>query len=102
MIVPVRIDYRELEELCYYDDWEKGVICDNYNAEHEYTVDESEFDYTDLKDIVETYTDDIIDVLLSDRRLTNELLKKLRSRKIDVSAIDEKTQALKNRKNEGT
>ena len=84
MIVPVRIDYRELEELCYYDDYEKGVICDNYNAEHEYTVDECEFDYTDLKDIVETYTDDIIDILLGDRRLVKELLKKMRSRKIDA------------------
>ena len=87
MIVPVRIDYRELEELCYYDDWEKDVICDNYNAEHEYTVDECEFDYTDLKDIVEEYTDDIIDVLLSDRRLVKELLKKMRSRKIDAKEM---------------
>ena len=98
MIVPVRIDYRELEELCYYDDYEKGVICDNYNAEHEYTVDECEFDYTDLKDIVEEYTDDIIDILLSDKQLTNALLKKMRSRKIDVSAIDEKSRSVKKSK----
>jgi len=87
MIVPVSIHYRELEELCYYDDWEKDVICDNYNAEHEYTVDEIEFDYTDLKDIIKEYTDDIIDIILNNKQLTNEVLKKLRSRKIDVSAI---------------
>jgi len=88
MIVPVSIHYRELEELCYYDDWEKGVICDNYNAEHEYTVDECEFDYTDLKDIVEEYTDDIIDIILSDKQLMKALLKKMRSRKIDAKEME--------------
>ena len=87
MIVPVRVYYRDLEELCYYDDWEKGVVCDDYDADHEYTVDEVEFDNADLEDIVREYTDDIIDIILSDRQLTNELLKKLRSRKIDVSTI---------------
>ncbi len=65
--------------MCYYDDWEKSVMCDDYNAEYEYTVDEVEFDYADLKDIVEEYTDDIIDILLSDRRLVKALLKKMRS-----------------------
>jgi len=85
MIVPVRVHHRDLEEeLCYFDDWEKSVICDDYNAEHEYTVDEVEFEYVDLKDIVEEYTDDIIDILLSDRKLMNALLKKMRSRKIDA------------------
>ena len=88
MIVPVRVHHRDLEEeLCYYDDWEKSVICDDYYAEHEVTVDEVEFEYADLEDIVREYTDDIIDILLGDKRLTNELLKKLRSRKIDVSSI---------------
>jgi hypothetical protein len=87
MIVPVSIHHHDLEELCYYDDWEKSVMCDYYNAGHEYTVDEVEFDYADLKDIVEEYTDDIIDILLSDRKLVNVLLKKMRSRKIDVSLI---------------
>ncbi|ACP45548.1 hypothetical protein YG5714_1282 [Sulfolobus islandicus Y.G.57.14] len=85
MIVPVRVHHRDLEEeLCYYDDWEKGVVCDDYNAEYEYAVDEVEFEYVDLKDIVEEYTDDIIDIILSDRRLVKELLKKMRSRKIDA------------------
>jgi hypothetical protein len=87
MIVPVYIYYRDLEEMCYYDDWEKNVVCDDYNAEYEYSIDEVEFDYTDLKDIVEEYTDDIIDILLSDRQLVKALLKKMRSRKIDISSI---------------
>jgi len=85
MIVPVRVHHRDLEEeLCYYDDWEKSVICDDYYAEYEYTVDEVEFEYADLEDIVREYTDDIIDIILDDRRLTNTLLKKMRSRKIDA------------------
>lgn len=68
MIVPVRIHYRELEELCYYDDQEKSVVCDDYDADHEYTVDEVEFDYADLEDIVDEYFDDIIDILLRNHR----------------------------------
>ena len=100
MIVPVHVHHRDLEEeLCYYDDWEKSVICDDYYAEHEVTVDEVEFEYADLEDIVREYTDDIIDILLSDRQLMNELLKKMRSRKINVS-IDEKAQSVKNSKNQ--
>jgi len=58
-----------------------------YDAQYEFTADECEFDYADLKDIVEGYTDDIIDILLGDEQLTNALLKKVRSRKIDVSTI---------------
>jgi hypothetical protein len=85
MIVPVRVHHRDLEEeLCYYDDWEKSVICDDYYAEYEYTIDEVEFEFDDLKDIVEEYTDDIVDILLSDRKLTKILLKKMKSRKIDA------------------
>ena len=75
MIIPVRVYYRELEELCYYDDWEKSVVCDDYNAEYEYTVDEVEFDYADLEDIVDEYFDDIIDIILGDRRYREKLLK---------------------------
>jgi len=95
MIVPVRIDYRELEDICYYDDYEKGVVCDDYNAVLEVDVNEVEIDFADLEEIVDQYKDDIIDILLNDRRLVKELLKKLRSRKIDVSAIDEKSQSVK-------
>jgi hypothetical protein len=87
MIVPVHVHYRDLEELCYYNDWEKSVICDDYDYDHEYAVDEVEFDHADLEDIVDEYFDDIIDIILSDRQLTNALLKKMRSRKINEPAI---------------
>jgi len=92
MIIPVNIDHRELEreEVCYYDDWEKSIRCNDYNTRYEYEVDEIEFEYNDLKDIVEEYTDDIIDILLSDRQLLKALLKKLRNRKDILISIDEK------------
>lgn len=36
---------------------------------------------------IKLFTDDIIDIILGDEQLMNALLKKLRSRKIDVSTI---------------
>ncbi|MEJ2778036.1 cysteinyl-tRNA synthetase [Stygiolobus sp. RP850M] len=78
MIVPVHVHYRDLEELCYYDDWEKSVICDDYNADHEYTVDEVEFDRADLEDIVNEYFDDIIDILLRNHKSRISKLLKVR------------------------
>ena len=95
MIVPVYIHYRELENMCYYDEDEESVVCDDYDYDHEYTVDMVEFDRADLEDIIDEYFDDIIDIILGDKRLTNALLKKMRSRKIDVSTIDEKSQSVK-------
>jgi len=92
----VTIPYRFIEEHA----WCVKEYSEPYaeDAQYEFSVDECEFDYTDLKDIVEEYTDDIIDVLLSDKQLMNALLKKLRSRKIDVSAIDEKMESVKKSK----
>jgi hypothetical protein len=91
MLVPVRVHHRDLEEdLCYYDEWEKSIICDDYYAEHEYEVDEVEFELDDLEEIVNEYLSDIIDILLDDRRYREELFKKMRSRKIDVSMSDAK------------
>jgi len=78
----VTIPYRFIEEHA----WCVKEYSEPYaeDAQYEFSVDECEFDYADLKDIVEAYTDDIIDILLGDRRLVKELLKKLRSRKIDA------------------
>ncbi len=88
MRIPISIHHSELEEeYCYYDEREKTVVCADYEATYEYTVDEVEFEFSDLKDIVEEYTDDIIDILLSDRQLVKALLKKMRSRKIDVASV---------------
>jgi hypothetical protein len=83
----VTIPYRFIEEhaWCVKDFDEYLPYAED--AQYEFTVDECEFDYTDLKDIVEEYTDDIIDILLSDRKLMNALLKKLRSRKIDAKEM---------------
>ena len=78
----VTIPYRFIEEHA----WCVKEYSEPYaeDAQYEFSVDECEFDYADLKDIVEAYTDDIIDILLSDRKLMNALLKKMRSRKIDA------------------
>jgi hypothetical protein len=83
----VTIPYRFIEEhaWCEKDFGEYLPYADD--AQYEFTVDEVEFDYADLKDIVEEYTDDIIDILLNDEQLTNALLKKMRSRKINEPAI---------------
>ena len=83
----VTIPYRFIEEhaWCEKDFGEYLPYADN--AKYEFTVDDCEFDYADLKDIVEAYTDDILDIILDDDQLRNALLKKLRERKIDVSSI---------------
>jgi len=78
MIIPVRVHHRDLEEdLCYYDTHEKAIICDDYYAEHEYSINEVEFDYIDLVDLVDEYFDDIIDIIIRDKKLLNRLLEKL-------------------------
>jgi hypothetical protein len=88
----VTIPYRFIEEHA----WCVKEYSEPYaeDAQYEFSVDECEFDYADLKDIVEEYTDDIIDIILSDKQLMKALLKKMRSRKIDVSDA----KALKNEK----
>jgi len=81
----VTIPYRFIEEHA----WCVKEYSEPYaeDAQYEFSVDECEFDYADLKDIVEEYTDDIIDILLSDKQLMNALLKKMRSRKIDAKEM---------------
>jgi hypothetical protein len=80
MRVPVYVDHHTLEykEICYYVEWEKSIRCDDFYDEHEYEIDEVELDRIDLEKIVDEYLDDIIDILLSDRKLMNILLKKLK------------------------
>jgi len=90
MRIPISIHHSELEEeYCYYDDWEKSVVCADYEARYEYSVDEVELDYADLEDIVNEYFDDIIDIILKDKLLTKLLLKRLHK---NISSItDEKS-----------
>ena len=83
MIVTIPFYFIEEHAWCEKEFGEYLPYADD--AKYEFTVDDCEFDYADLKDIVEAYTDDIIDLLLSDEGLRNALIKKMRSRKIDVS-----------------
>jgi hypothetical protein len=77
MRVPIEVHHHDLEEYCYYDEHERAVICDDYHAEYEYSIDEVEFEYTDLEDIVNEYFDDIIDIITDNKRYREKLLKKL-------------------------
>ncbi|QIW23256.1 hypothetical protein EWF20_03260 [Sulfolobus sp. S-194] len=65
MIVPVFVSRRSIEELCYAEKefGETVVYCDDYEADHEYTVDEVEFDEQDLEDIIDEYLEDILEIL---------------------------------------
>jgi len=64
----VKIPYRFLEDNTWcvkeYGEWYPYAD----DAEYEFTVDECEFDYADLEDIVNEYTADIIDILLRNHR----------------------------------
>jgi hypothetical protein len=79
MIVPIYIDERDLEEMCYYDEDEESVVCDDYDYDHEYTVDMVEFDRADLEDIVDEYFDEIADIILNDKMLRRALFRKLKN-----------------------
>jgi hypothetical protein len=83
----VTIPYRFIEEhaWCMKDFGEYLPYAED--AQYEFTVDEVEFDYADLEQIVDEYFDEIIDIILNDRRLVKELLKKMGSRKIDAKAL---------------
>lgn len=77
MIVPVNIRYRELEDLCYWDDWEKGVVCDDLKTNVEVSPEDVIFEYMDIEEIVGMYLDDVIDILLSDKNYRKKLEKRL-------------------------
>ena len=47
-----------------------------YNAQYEFSVDECEFDDDDLKDILNQYFDDILNIIFGDERLRKLLYKK--------------------------
>lgn len=78
MIVPVFIKYNDIEGLCYYDEWERGIICDDYSGEIEISAEEAFFERFDIEEIVNIYLDDILDVILNDKRYRETLFKKLK------------------------
>jgi hypothetical protein len=76
MIVPVHINHNKLEEVCEADR-DEYAICNDYYDEFEVDVEDVEFDYTDIENIVDRYLDDIIDILLKNKRYRETLVKKL-------------------------
>jgi hypothetical protein len=64
----VTIPYRFIEEhaWCVKDFGEYLLYAED--AQYEFSVDECEFDYADLEDIVDEYFDEIIDILLRNHR----------------------------------
>jgi len=76
MKVPVFIKYSKIEDICDYNDQE-GVICDDFKDYIDVDVGGVKFDRNDLEKIVNEYLDDIADILMMDKRLMDELLKKL-------------------------
>ncbi len=76
MKVPVFIKYSKIEDICDYDDQE-GIICDDFKGYVDVDVGDVQFDRNDLEKIVKEYLDDIADILIADKPLLDELLKKL-------------------------
>jgi len=85
--VIVTIPYYFIEEHAWCEKDLGEYLPYAYDAPYEFSVDEAEFDRADLEDIVDEYFDEIIDILLSDRQLVKELLKKMGSRKIDAKEM---------------
>ena len=76
MKVPVFIKYSKIEDICDYDEHE-GIVCDDFKGYVDVDVGDVQFDRSDLGKIVKEYLDDIADVLMMDKDLLDELLKKL-------------------------
>ena len=76
MKVPVFIKYSKIEDICDYDEHE-GIVCDDFKGYVDVDVSDVQFDRNDLEKIVKEYLDDIADILVVDKDLLDELLKKL-------------------------
>ena len=76
MRVPVFIKYSKIEEICDRDEQE-GIVCDDYKGYVDVDVGDVQLNRADLEKIVNEYLDDIVDILQTDKRLLDELLRKL-------------------------
>jgi len=76
MKVPVFIRYSKIEELCD-DNGQEGIICDDFKGYVDVDVGDIQLNRNDLKKLLNEYLDDIVDILKADRRLLDELLRKL-------------------------
>lgn len=76
MKVPVFIRYSKIEELCDHDGQE-GIVCDDFRGYVDVDVGDIQLNRNDLEELVREYLGDIADILMTDRRLLDELLRKL-------------------------
>jgi len=76
MKVPVFIKYSKIEELCD-DNGQEGIICDDFKGYIDVDVGDIQLNRNDLKKLLNEYLDDIAEILKADRRLLDELLRKL-------------------------
>jgi len=76
MKVPVFIRYSKIEELCD-DNGQEGIICDDFKGHVDVDVSDIQLNHNDLEKLVREYLGDIADVLKADKRLLDELLRKL-------------------------
>jgi len=82
MIVTIPYYFIEEHAWCEKDLGEYLPYADD--AQYEFSVNECEFDYADLKDIVDEYIDDVIEILLNDKRYREKLLSALKNQKNEV------------------
>ena len=76
MKVPVFIKYSKLEGICDCDGQE-GIVCDDFKGFVDVDVANVELNRNDLEKLVNEYLDDITNILVADRHLLDELLRKL-------------------------
>lgn len=76
MRAPVFIKYSKIEEICDHDEQE-GIVCDDFKGYVDVDVSGVQFTRADLEKIVSEYLDEIVNILKTDRRLLDELLRKL-------------------------
>ena len=76
MKVPVFIRYSKIEELCD-GNGQEGVVCDDFRGYVDVDVSDIQLNHNDLEKVVREYLGDIADILMTDRRLLDELVRKL-------------------------
>jgi len=73
---PVVIKFSKIEEICDHDE-EEGVMCDDFRGYVDVDAGELQLSREDLQKILSEQLDEIVDILKADRRLLEELLRKI-------------------------
>ena len=76
MKAPVVIKFSKIEEICDHDE-EEGVMCDDFRGYVDVDAGELQLSREDLQKILSEQLDEIVDILKADRRLLEELLRKI-------------------------